>query len=100
MPHITMETSHALGQEEAARRLKKKFDVVRGTFGGQVHDLQEQWCDHTLSFGFKAMGMKIAGTVEVRDAQVKLDAQVPLAAVMFKGMIETRIRQELGDLLS
>ena len=100
MPHVRMETSHTLGQEEAARRLREKFDAVRGTFGGQVNDLHEVWCEHTLSFGFRAMGMKIAGTVEVKEAHVKLDAQVPLAAVMFKGMIETRIRQELGNLLS
>ena len=100
MPRVTMEAPHELGQEEAARRLKKRFNVARGLYGSQVSDLTEQWDDHTLTFGFKTMGMKVAGTVEVQDAQVRLNANLPLAAAMFKGMIETRIRQELGDLLS
>ena len=100
MPRLTMNTPHSLGQEEAARRLKEKFSAVREELGGQVSDLHEQWDDHTLSFGFKTMGMKVSGEVAVHEDQVKLNAQMPLAAAMFKGMIETKIREELGDLLA
>ncbi|MEE8452813.1 MAG: polyhydroxyalkanoic acid system family protein [Thermoguttaceae bacterium] len=100
MPRLTMETSHTLGQEEATRRLKEKFDVARRDHGAQVSDLHEEWTDHTLSFGFKSMGMKIEGTVEVRGDCVRLDTKLPMAAAIFKGMIETRVRGELGDLLA
>ena len=100
MPRLTMDTPHSLGQEEAARRLKAKFNVVRENFGGQVSDLHEQWNDHTLSFGFKTMGMKVAGEVAVHEDRVTLDTKLPLAAAMFKGMIETKVRDELGDLLA
>lgn len=100
MPRLTMETSHTLGQEEATRRLKEKFDIARRDHGSQVSDLYEEWTDHTLSFRFKSMGMKVAGTVEVGGDCVKLDTKLPMAAAMFKGMIETRVRNELGDLLT
>ena len=100
MPRLTMETSHALGQEEATRRLKDKFDIARRDHGDQVGDLREEWTDHTLSFGFKSMGMKVDGRVEVHADCVRLDAKLPMAAAMFKGMIESRIREELGDLLT
>ena len=99
MSKLTMETSHELARDEAIRRLKEKFSDARDTYGSQITDLDEQWNDGTLSFRFKAAGMSIAGTLVVEDSAVKLDTQLPMAAMMFKGMIEGRIREELGELL-
>lgn len=100
MPRATLETPHALGQEEAIRRLKKKIDELKEAYRGRFSGLREDWDEHMLSFGFKAVGMKVAGTVAVEDSQVKLAAQLPLAAMMFKGAIERQVRQELGELLA
>jgi putative polyhydroxyalkanoate system protein len=100
MPQLTLETSHSLGRDEALRRLKEKFDSARSQFGGSVRDLNEEWTDHTLNFSFNAMGMGVSGTVKVEDAAVRLNADLPMAAAFFKGAIESRIRQELGDLLT
>ena len=100
MPQINMETSHCLGREEAARRLKEKFGTVRDRYASHVNNLQEKWADHTFSFGFKAMGMGVTGTVYVEDASVKLNANLPLAAMLFKGSIERQIRRELNGLLA
>jgi putative polyhydroxyalkanoate system protein len=100
MSQLTMETSHNLGRDEAARRLKEKFGAVRQRYASHVNDLKETWVDHTLSFGFKAMGMGVTGTVYVEDASVRLDAQLPMAAMLFKGSIERQIRQELDGLLA
>ena len=100
MPQLTMETVHSLGRDEAARRLKEKFDAVRDRYGSHVNELCENWTDHTFSFAFKAMGMGIAGTVHVDDASVRLDAHLPLAAMLFKGAIERQIQEELSGLLA
>lgn len=100
MTRLTMQTDHALGRAEAARRLKEKFASVFSSYQSQVSELRERWDDHVLSFGFKAVGMTIAGTVTVDEGDVKLEAQLPLAAAMFKGLIEQQIRKELGDLLT
>ena len=100
MPRFTLETPHALGQDEALRRLKEKFDSARSQYGGEVKNLNEEWTDHTLNFSFSAMGMGVSGTVKVEDRAVKLDAELPFAAMLFKGAIESRIREELGDLLA
>jgi hypothetical protein len=100
MPRLTMETAHALGQDEALRRLREKFDSVRAQHGGEVKNLSEEWTDHTLNFSFSAMGMGVSGKVKVEDCAVKLDADLPFAAMLFKGAIESRIRTELGDLLA
>ena len=100
MPRVTVETPHALGQEEAVRRLKEKSGIVKDAYEDQVNDLHEEWNGDTLSFGFKVMGMKVSGTVEAAAEQVRLAAELPLAAMMFKGKIEQRIREELEALLA
>jgi hypothetical protein len=100
MPKLNVEVPHTLGRDEAARRLKQQFDLARGAYGSYVSDLQEQWNDdHTLTFGFKAMGMKVAGTLAVEDALVRVLVELPLAAMMIKGTIEQRTRQELTQIL-
>jgi putative polyhydroxyalkanoate system protein len=100
MPRLTIETSHALGRDEAQRRLKEKLSTLKETYRDQFSDLAEHWNGHSYSFDFKAAGMKIGGTATLGDSQVRLEAQVPLAVMMFKGMIQARVREELGSLLA
>jgi len=95
-----MDVSHQLGLEEALQRLRDKMESVHKEFGGQVSDLREEWCENELAFGFSAVGMKIAGTVAVESALVRVNAKLPLAAAMFKGLIEQRIREELNRVLA
>jgi hypothetical protein len=100
MPQLTLEVPHNLGRDEATRRLKEKLDVARETFQGQVSDLHEEWHDQTLTFGFKAIGMAVSGTVAVEDALVRLTTELPWAAMLAKGIIEQRARLELGQVLA
>ncbi|MDZ7619350.1 MAG: polyhydroxyalkanoic acid system family protein [Patescibacteria group bacterium] len=95
-----MDVSHQLGLEEALRRLRDKLDSVRDQFGGQVTDFRETWGENELAFGFSAVGMKITGKVAVEPSRVRIDAELPFAAAMFKGLIEQRIRDELGVVLA
>jgi hypothetical protein len=95
-----MEADHALGKDEALKRLKDKFTMVRDTYSSHVSELKEVWDDNVLSFGFKVMGMKTSGTVTVEDSQVLVDADLPFAAIMFRGAIEKEVRAELGTLLA
>jgi hypothetical protein len=91
-----MQISHALGREEATRRIKEQLAKA----GDLVNDLDQQWQDHTLTFRFKAMGFGVSGTLVVEEAAVKIDVELPLAAAMIKGMIEQRLRQEVAGLLT
>jgi hypothetical protein len=100
MPKMSLDVSHGLGQAEAAHRLKAKFAAVRAQYQSQVKELREEWLDHTLTFAFQAMGMAISGTVAVEPEKVRLAANLPFAAMLFKGTIEQRIRQEVGSLLA
>jgi hypothetical protein len=44
--------------------------------------------------------MKVAGTLAVEPANVKLNVDLPFAAMLFKKAIEDRVRQEVGRMLT
>ena len=100
MPQLSLDIPHALSQDEAARRLKEKFAAAQAEHQDRVSDFREEWQDHTFSFGFKVLGMAVSGSVAVEPEKIRLAAELPMAAALFKGAIEDRIRQEVDTLLS
>jgi len=100
MPKVNIAIAHQLGQEEASRRLQERFHTIKEQFGGQISDLEEEWEGDSLKFGFKTFGMKVTGSVASEPAEVKVAADLPMAAMMFKGTIEQQIRDELSKMLT
>jgi len=96
MPRLALQVPHALGRDEAMRRIKEQLPKAREL----VSDLEEEWEDHTLSFRFKAMGFKVGGTMEVEDASANIQLDLPFAAMLAKGMIQQRVSDELGGILA
>ena len=99
MAKLVLNAEHGLGADEAERRLKEKLRNILARYGDRLSDLREEWSGHTLSFGFKVVGMKVVGTLVVADTEVRLAARVPFAIAIVRGRIEQRLRAELGDLL-
>jgi hypothetical protein len=100
MPRLTLTVPHSVGSDEAKRRLKDKLAAALSEHGDRLSDFREEWRDHALSFGFRALGMAVTGTVAVEPEQVRVDADLPFAAMLFKGAIEQRLRQEVSTLLA
>lgn len=100
MPKIAMSLPHALGQEEAVRRIQERFQAISQTYQGQIQDLQEEWNGNTMRFAFRAMGVSIRGNVQVEPAEVQVETELPLMAAMFKGAVETQLREELKKILA
>lgn len=100
MSRLTMTANHHLGKEEAGRRLKDKLRVLQEKYGYRASELDQRWSDGTLTFRFKAAGVRVHGTMVIGDHEVLLSADVPLAVALFHERIERRIRAELGSLLS
>jgi hypothetical protein len=100
MPHISMVVAHQLPQEEAVRRIREKASEVRQANQDKVSDARDEWEGNKLSFAFSVMGMQISGTCEVEPSEVRIDVDVPLMAMMFRGPIERRAREELDQLLA
>lgn len=100
MPSLTVSVSHQLSEQEAAQRLKERYEAAKKVYGGHVSDFEEQWNDRGLHCRFRAYGMKFAGQVESHPGEVQVRLDLPLLAMAFKGKIEQAVRQELGAALS
>jgi hypothetical protein len=99
MPKITVTVPHQLGQQDAAARLQSFVARLKEKHQDQVSNLQEEWTDNALKFGFKTFGFQFQGTGNVSDTDAKLDVDIPFAAMMFKGKIETEMRDTLTRVL-
>jgi hypothetical protein len=100
MPTISFAVPHALARDEVVARLKRESDVLRTSLGDRVRDMREAWEDHSLAFSFTTMGMAVEGRITVEPEEVRVTATVPLVAMMFKGIIEERVRDRLRELLA
>jgi Putative polyhydroxyalkanoic acid system protein (PHA_gran_rgn) len=95
MPSLKLAFPHQLGQPEAVARLKNLLTRVKEKYQDQVSDLKESWNENTLTFGFSTYGFKVTGDVVVEPSEVRLDGQIPFAAMMFKGKIENALRDAM-----
>ena len=100
MPKLLTTIAHSLGEEEAIRRLRDGFRDIKASGRDQVADLEEVWEGNKLAFSFSGFGFPIKGTVVAESQEVKVAAVLPLAAMMFKGMIERQVRDRLSELLA
>lgn len=100
MPSLNIVVPHALGQAEAASRLKSLLEKVKEKYGAQISNLEESWGDNSGDFSFSAMGFKTSGKINVDPGEVRIDGHLPLAAALFKGRIEEAIREQIVKTLA
>ncbi|TWT90470.1 putative polyhydroxyalkanoic acid system protein [Pseudobythopirellula maris] len=101
MPKIDLDIPHPLSAEGAKERLMGFSQQLTEKHGGQITDVEQTWRDNELDFGFKVMGMyRVAGTLTVEENKLHVKGDLPITAAMFKGAIESAIRDQLGSLMS
>jgi hypothetical protein len=99
MPKFHVTVPHPLSQEDAVRKLNGFVDLLRRRYKDQLSGLEESWDNNILSFGFKTYGIQVGGKITVNDHSLDLDGDLPFSAIMFKGKIESTIRDELTKLM-
>lgn len=99
MPKLNLTIPHQLGRQQATERIHHFIEQLREDYGDQVSNLSQSWNGNALDFGFHAYGLAIQGTMTVNDEHLQLDGNLPTAAFLFKGKIESAIRKELSKLL-
>jgi len=99
MPKLTVDVPHSLGQEEAVQRLKAQFSSLKDSFQEHISSLEEDWNGNAMDFRLATQGVTVTGKVAIDPTKVTVDAQLPLIAMIFKGKIESQIRERLGQML-
>ena len=100
MLKIKLSVPHQLGQEEAKSRVSKLIAESRGQFGDRVTDLEEAWTGNSSAFRFRVMGFAVDGQLEVQPAEVRIDLNLPWAALPFKSRVEGEILRHARELLA
>jgi hypothetical protein len=99
MPKLSINVPHQLGQADAAHRVSGLMDALARKYADQIKIVEQDFGETSGTFAFKTMGMTIKGKAEVEESCVKIDCDLPLAAMMFKGRIEKELREALEKIL-
>ncbi|MDR2346559.1 MAG: polyhydroxyalkanoic acid system family protein [Planctomycetaceae bacterium] len=100
MPKIDITFPHNLNQEEATERLKIKEAEIKEKHVYTVTELNETWTSPTaMDFSFKIYGFSLKGSVKSLESAVQIILDLPVAAMLFRGTIESEIKKELAQVL-
>jgi putative polyhydroxyalkanoate system protein len=100
MPKFSVQVPHTLTPDEARARLDRFAEVLQHKYPNQVSDLEQSWENDTLRFRFKTYGIPLEGGIIVGERDLNLNGDLPFSAMMFRGKIESTIREELEQLMA
>jgi hypothetical protein len=95
---ITISIPHQLGRAEARRRIEAGFAKIIHQLPGSGGAYSERWDDDRLTFSARAMGQVVAGVVDVLDAAVTMEIELPGVLGMIASGVKGRL-QKVGQLL-
>ena len=99
MPQFNVMVPHTMSREDARAKLEKFADFLQQKFQGQVKNVEQSWEGDTLNFAFRTYGINIKGNIAVSDNELKLTGEIPFSAMMFRGKIESAVREQLEQLV-
>lgn len=101
MPKITKTFTHNLGKDEAVRRLRERISTEKINKSNVATVTKEVWTDpYNLDFAMSVLTYRIDGALHIDDSEVKLELNLPFGAMMFKGMVESQIGQQMELMLN
>jgi len=100
MASFKMNIPHRLPKEEALSRIKQLLGKLEQEQKSIISNVQENWMGDIGQFSFTAKGYNVAGSIEVQDAGIQLNATVPFAVSLFEGSIKNIINSKSQELLS
>ena len=99
MPKFNVTVPHTLSKEDAAAKIRLLLEGVSAKYADKIKDLEQTFENDRLEFSFKTLGLKVTGEGTVDDKEVNIKGDLPIAAMIFKGQIESSIREQLERLL-
>jgi hypothetical protein len=95
---ITVSIPHQLGRAEARRRIETGFAKIVHLVPGSAGAYSERWDGDRLTFGIAAMGQTVAGVIDVLDAAVTMEIELPGVLGLIAGGLKDRL-QKVGQRL-
>ncbi|MEJ8846075.1 polyhydroxyalkanoic acid system family protein [Variovorax rhizosphaerae] len=95
---IIISIPHQLGRAEARRRIEGGFSKIINVLPVSSGALSERWDGDRLIFSVEALGQAIAGVIQVLDATVTIEIELPGVLRVIAGGLKDRL-QKMGQLL-
>ena len=98
---ITLSIPHQLGRAEARRRIESGFSkVVDVVPGGSTAACSQRWDGDRLAFSIGAMGQTVKGFIDVLDATVTMEIELPGFLGLLAGGFKDRLKKAGQKLLT
>ena len=95
---ITVSIPHQLGRAEARRRIETGFAKMIHVLPGGTGHCSERWDGDRLVFSVVALAQTIGGVIDVDDAAVTMEIELPGVLGLLAGGLKGRL-QKTGRLL-
>jgi hypothetical protein len=95
---ITVDIPHQLGRAEARRRIERGFAKVMRQLPVGDGACRERWDGDRLTFSVAVIGQTVGGTVDVLDAMVSINIELPGLLGTIASGLEGRL-QQAGQIL-
>ena len=95
---LSLTIPHQLGRVEARRRIETGFAKIVGQLPGSAGTCSQRWDGDRLIFSVSGMGQTVSGVVNVLDAAVTMEIELPAILGMIASGLKGRI-QKAGQLL-
>ncbi len=92
--------NHNLSQEKLLECSKNLLDNLRKEHGDNISNIVQLWTGYNCKFSFRIKGLAISGTITVNEHDVIVDGKLPVAAMLFKGMIEDTIKKHTEEMIN
>ena len=98
MPKVSVVVPHTRDPKQVIEKAKPAMEKMVHDFQGS--NLVIDSTDSTLDFSFKSFGFSIKGAAEARPGELEINVDLPFAAMMFKDMAESTIRNSVQEALA
>jgi len=95
---IVVTISHRLGRDGARRRIEDGLTQIRGQLAPFVSAMDYKWTGDRLDFTVTALHQTVTARIEIEEALVRVELELPLLLRIFSAAIIGRIRSD-GSLL-
>ena len=95
---ITVTIPHQLGRAEARRRIESGFAKIVRQLPGSAASCSERWDGDRLVFAVAAVGQTLSGVIDVLDAAVTIEIELPGVLGLIAAGLKDRLAK-VGQLL-
>ena len=100
MPAIDFTLPHSFDPDEVVSRLQAFIGKLKDRNDAKFMVRSEEWSGHELKCSFSSFSFPMDAVMQVEPNQLKFHIDIPFAAMMFKGQIEQKLREELAKVLT